>query len=249
MKTPQREIYDHYLSIGKFGNSKGTPKVYEQSYYMWKSYLGKYISNYDREGSRVLDIGCGLGQNLSVFSKLGFKQVEGIDVSQENIDFLNKYDFDVRLADAFKYLKETDKEFDIISMFDVIEHFTKAEIIEILSLIKSRLKPGGVLIIHTLNAQYPFWKSIFFADITHETALTPQSLDQFLNLAGFGDSTVVQINSFYLWHPNVIKRALRRLFLYTISAIVELAYRLLALSQGITLRNCKPNLISISYKK
>lgn len=248
MKNIQREIYGKYLTVGKFGKPNEILRSYEQSYCMWMSYLKKYIDSYDRNKSNVLDIGCGLGQNLFVFSKFGFKQVVGIDISQENFEFLSGKGFDVKRADALEYLKNKSDQFDIISMFDVLEHLTKAEIIEILGLIKNNLKPGGILIIHTLNAQHPFFGNIFFADITHETALTPKSLNQFLDLAEYNKIILLQINSFYIWHPNIVIRTTRKIFLGMISWCTESIYKSLALSQGIYLRNCKPNLVSISYK-
>jgi SAM-dependent methyltransferase len=72
-----------------------------------------------QSGIRILDVGCGTGANLEMLSKFG--EVEGVDVSDEAIEFCRK-----KGLMAQKGLAETlpfpDGTFDLTTALDVVEH-------------------------------------------------------------------------------------------------------------------------------
>ncbi len=68
----------------------------------------------------------------------------------------------------------------VITMLDILEHFTRAEMFELLSAVATRLAPGGRLIASVPNASSPRGLHTYFADITHETTFTPASLMEVL---------------------------------------------------------------------
>lgn len=70
-------------------------------------------------GLRILDVGCGTGANLEMLSQFG--QAEGVDVSDEALEFCRQKGLTVQkgLAETLPYADET---FDISTALDVIEH-------------------------------------------------------------------------------------------------------------------------------
>ena len=70
-------------------------------------------------GFRLLDIGCGTGANLEMLSQFG--SAEGVDVSDEALDFCRQKGLTVQkgLAETLPY---ADESFDITTALDVIEH-------------------------------------------------------------------------------------------------------------------------------
>jgi SAM-dependent methyltransferase len=68
---------------------------------------------------RILDVGCGTGANLEMLSQFG--AAEGVDVSDEALDFCRKKGLTVQkgLAETLPY---ADGTFDVTTALDVIEH-------------------------------------------------------------------------------------------------------------------------------
>lgn len=72
-----------------------------------------------RSEINILDIGCGTGANLEMLSQFG--TAEGVDVSDEALDFCRQKGLTVQkgLAETLPY---ADESFDITTALDVIEH-------------------------------------------------------------------------------------------------------------------------------
>jgi SAM-dependent methyltransferase len=70
-------------------------------------------------GIRILDVGCGTGANLDMLSQFG--NAEGVDVSEEALEYCRKKGLDVQkgLAEDLPFEDET---FDITTALDVVEH-------------------------------------------------------------------------------------------------------------------------------
>lgn len=173
-----------------------TPKSDE----VWAWVLDRISQNFDsilaslsRE-SRILDVACGVGYLEDYLLRNGFHNIESIDLSEEQIgiakqklqehglDFTGKVKF--ATADAFDYLRRSE-QFDLVAMFDIIEHFPKEEVGRLLQLSYAALRPGGSLLLRTINADNPFFGRFFFHDFTHETPFTPDSMRQCLAAVGF----------------------------------------------------------------
>jgi 2-polyprenyl-6-hydroxyphenyl methylase/3-demethylubiquinone-9 3-methyltransferase len=106
------------------------------------------------EGLRLLDIGCGGGLLSEPMTRLGF-QVTGVDASARNIGTASAHaaeqglQIDYRASTAEALLEAGEPPFDVILNMEVIEHV--ADPAAYLQDCARLLKPGGLMIVATLN--------------------------------------------------------------------------------------------------
>ena len=106
------------------------------------------------EGLRLLDIGCGGGLLSEPMTRLGF-QVTAVDASERNIGTASQHaaeqglSIDYRVSTAEDLLAAGEGPFDVILNMEVIEHV--ADPAEYLRTCAKLLKPGGLMIVATLN--------------------------------------------------------------------------------------------------
>lgn len=91
----------------------------------------------------------------------------------------------IKQEDLFEHLEINENTYDIIFCRDVLEHFTKNEIIEIFSLFYSALKTNGIIIIQVPNGFSPNYEKIFYSDFTHETLFSESSINQIIKSTGY----------------------------------------------------------------
>lgn len=152
-------------------------------------YLEKIVANHfpaDRN-VKILDVGCGYGLLLHVLRRLGYRNLAGIETSAEQVESARALGLDcVRRGDLLEVLRSgAESACDVIVAFDVLEHFTKDEVLDVLGLIFDSLKPGGTLLLHVPNGEAIFAGKVFFGDFTHQTAFTAKSLHQIAAYCGF----------------------------------------------------------------
>ncbi len=158
---------------------------------MYRGYrLPRYISGElpsDRK-SRILDIGCGLGQMLAALVKLGYEEAEGIDVSDAAVSACRDAGLAARrIDDIVDFCREqAEPSFDLVIMSHVLEHIEKASIVGTLREIRTRLlRPGCPLLVMVPNAQSATGCYWAYEDFTHTTLFTAGSLRYVLGAAGF----------------------------------------------------------------
>ena len=123
------------------------------------------------EGLRLLDIGCGGGLLCEPMTRLGFA-VTGVDASARNIGVASAHaeslglEIDCRCTTAEALLEGGEAAFDVILNMEVIEHVAdpRAYLIDCARL----LKPGGLMIVATLNRTL---KALAFAKVGAEYVL------------------------------------------------------------------------------
>jgi SAM-dependent methyltransferase len=82
-----------------------------------------------------------------------------------------------------------DATLDVVFTSNVLEHLTKAEVVDTLREVRRALKPGGRLII--IQPNYRYCASEYFDDYTHQTVFTHVSLADLLATSGFRVDRVV----------------------------------------------------------
>ena len=127
---------------------------------------------------KILDVGCGTGENVSFFSQLG--EVWGIDNSQEALDFCKKRGLNnVKLASSDN-TGYKENGFDAVTMFDLLEHVDEAPTLKEAARI---LKDDGLLVL-TLPS-YPWLWSKWDEELHHKRRYTAEKLSNVLTLNGF----------------------------------------------------------------
>lgn len=106
------------------------------------------------EGLRLLDIGCGGGLLSEPMTRLGF-HVVGVDASERNIGTASAHaaeqglQIDYRASTAEALVAAGEPLFDVVLNMEVIEHVADPR--EYLRSCASLLKPGGMMIVATMN--------------------------------------------------------------------------------------------------
>lgn len=97
-----------------------------KSYYNGLAYQCMIKPTHLPPGSRVLDIGCGIGLLVEQFSKLGY-EVAGVDVHQAALE-LSIYPDSCQLVNKTSQLDYPDAYFDLVVSREVLEHIPASDI-------------------------------------------------------------------------------------------------------------------------
>lgn len=156
----------------------------ESNFPAWNYYYATHLPKYKE--ARILDLGCGDGAFVHYLQRQGYSQAEGIDLSHEQIaEGQNIGIKNIQVADAFNYLQTISKPFDMIVARDLIEHFTRQEAFDLITLIQRCLSKDGRFMMQVPNGQGLYYTSIFYGDYTHEMAYTTTSVRQLFLNTGF----------------------------------------------------------------
>lgn len=157
---------------------------------------------------RIIDIGCGYGAFVSLMKEFGYHSTSGIDASQEMIEVSKTLNIkDIYHNDIMLFLCSCeDESFDVVTAIDVIEHFSKQELFELLFQLNRVIKKSGSLITHQPNAEGVFGNSVLYGDYTHELSFTRKSIDQILQVNGFSDIKSFEDKPLKYNYKGVIRR-------------------------------------------
>jgi SAM-dependent methyltransferase len=145
-----------------------------------------------RDGDKVLDIGAS-DRNLEPRIKAHYPRVvyKSLDVDQSQ-------------THDFYSMEQVNETFDVVLLFEVIEHMELRDGVEMLFKIYSRLEQGGRLILTTPNVFNP---SRFWRDATHKVAYCYDELGGILLGRGF------RIVSMYRTYNDAFHRFLFRVYI------------------------------------
>ena len=149
-----------------------------------------YVSLFDRR-SPVLDVGCGRGEFLDLLKARGI-DARGIDLNHEMAEACRARGLDVTEADAVAYLA-TVEDGSLAGIFSaqVVEHLQPAYLLRFLELAFHKLRPGGRLVLETLNpACWVAFFDSYIRDITHVWPLHPETLKYLVVASGFSGARV-----------------------------------------------------------
>lgn len=133
--------------------------------------------------ARILEIGFGSGQFLDWARENGF-DAWGIEQLEELCATAGDRGHNVLCGDIESALGQIDGKFDLIVLFDVCEHLTLPELVNMFSEAKSSLAPNGIVLARFPNAGSPFGGIAQYGDATHITPLTGSKIDQVARVSG-----------------------------------------------------------------
>lgn len=155
-----------------------------------------------KKNGRLLDLGCAMGFLIEEAKKWGY-DAYGVDISEYAVKIARKLVGEslVKLGkvEDLEKLFVRNNDFDIITMFDLIEHLQNPK--EVLLKIGRVMKPDAVLVIQTGDAG-SFWARImgknwhFFAPPQHFYFYSQKNMRELLRQSGY---EVVKIQKVGKW--------------------------------------------------
>ena len=101
------------------------------------------------KNKKILDIGCGTGEFLKNYHDLN-NQCLGIDI-QQNFKFKNKIGFTLINTDVNNFIKNNKKKFDIIFIFEFLEHLNLSDRDFLFKNLFKLLNKNSLIFVSTLN--------------------------------------------------------------------------------------------------
>jgi SAM-dependent methyltransferase len=173
--TPALDAYKYLAFEDRFRGSREDIRARMESYLP-----------FFEAASDVLDVGCGRGEFVELLAGAGIS-ARGIDLNHEMAEHCRARGLDVTEADAVGYLSSLpDGALGGVFAAQVVEHLQPAYLLSFLELAFHKLRPGGRLVLETLNPTcwVAFFES-YIRDITHVWPLHPETLQFLVVASGF----------------------------------------------------------------
>jgi SAM-dependent methyltransferase len=137
----------------------------------------------------VIDAGCGRGELLDVLREVRLA-ARGVDLDAELVAYCRgKGHEDVEQGDAIAYLESLEPgSAGAICSMQVVEHMDGDALERLLRAAHRALRPGGPLIVETVNPHSAWALKAFWVDLTHEQPVFPEVLLQLCRQAGFTEA-------------------------------------------------------------
>lgn len=207
MTAYREQLYTNYTSTQENRLGEDESQLFaQQVFYFTKELVPLLPKN---KQATILDIGCGNGAMIKAVSNSGYVNVQGIDLSPEQIESAKAMGIaNVSCIGVDDFLNAHNRGFDLIMAIDVIEHFTKSELVEYLNKIKKALNSGGMVLFRTPNMDAPLTSVYSYGDFTHECLLNKSSAEQVMASAGF---TQIEVLPSMILAQGIIKETLRKI--------------------------------------
>jgi SAM-dependent methyltransferase len=164
----------------------------------------------------VLDMGCGRGEWLELMGEEGFS-AHGVDLDAGMLAACQERGFSVEQSDVLEALKRLpDASQCVVSGFHIAEHVPFTTLQEMVTEALHVLKPAGLLILETPNAENLVVGSCsFYLDPTHQRPLPPLLLSFLTEYAGFTRNKILRLQE----SPELAAHAARVSLLQVLSGV------------------------------
>lgn len=139
----------------------------------------------------VFDGGCGRGEFLDLLAAEGIDFI-GVDLDPTMVARCREKGYEnVEEGDMIAALEKVEPgSLGAIFSAQVIEHMPFEDLQRFLELGRSRLRPGGLMIVETVNPHSPAALKAFWVDPTHQHPLFPEVVLELCELAGYASGDV-----------------------------------------------------------
>lgn len=135
-----------------------------------------------KEGDDILEIGFGEGLFLDWAKESGFT-ITGVEINKDFYTLAKERGHTVHLGDAKESLPDSDKKYNGIFLFDVLEHLTLEEISDLFDFFQIILGKNGKILMRVPNGGSPFGRYLQHSDATHVTVLTGSKIQDIAQLS------------------------------------------------------------------
>lgn len=137
------------------------------------------------ERGPVADLGCGRGEMLDVLNGAGIEAF-GVDGDPRQVERGRARSLRIEQADLRDWLAaRPENSLGAITLLQVFEHLDLRDQILVLESALRALRPGGVLLIETVNPHCPEALEWFYIDPTHRRPVYPELAQFLMEKAGF----------------------------------------------------------------
>lgn len=142
----------------------------------------------------ALDLGCGRGEWLQLLQNNGV-QARGVDLDEGMLQACHELNLQAEQGDAIAALQALpDNSLSVVSGFHIVEHIEFSQVQQIAEEALRVLKPGGLLILETPNAEnLVVGTHNFYLDPTHIRPVPHILLAFVTELAGFSRNKVLRL--------------------------------------------------------
>lgn len=160
-----------------------------------------------KQTDSLLDVGCGVGNEIRVLKMLGYNKVFGVDPYINEAVYVNN-DLLVQKQEVFK----VDKKFNFITMHHSFEHVIQP--LEVLKKLYSLLENNGKIMIRIpVAASYAFEKYghswVQFDAPRHTFLHTESSMQIMCNQVGLNiDEVIYDSTSFQFWGSDIVQKGI-----------------------------------------
>ena len=222
-KPAYSKYYDDYLVFARGNQSVAATR---KQFTVWDKYYGRFLPKDKRV--KIVDIGCGGGEIVFWLRERGYENVIGVEADRNQVESAKKFNLsNIELGDFREFLRNRKNYFDCIMARDVIEHFDKTEIFEVLDILYAALKGGGTMIIQTPNAASFLGNYYRYYDFTHCLCFSRTSLHHVLKTAGFSEVVFCPVRPVVHGLKSFVRH-----FFWRFIELVQAVYLLIATGSG-----------------
>jgi SAM-dependent methyltransferase len=176
--APSSALFDY---VGFERRFRGDPEAVAAT--LAERYLDLLVAN-----PPVVDIGCGRAELVELLTRRGVEAI-GVDTDPSMVAEARDRGLDVRQVDGSSFLRQREPgSVGAIIATHLVEHLEFADLVELLELAATRLRPGGLFIAETPNpTSLVVLGNSFILDPTHLRPLHPSLLTFLCEGAGFRD--------------------------------------------------------------
>lgn len=194
-------------------SSRSIEEWMNRNYYYFNILIPKYCESF--EGKKILELGSGIGGFLNYLMLKGIDDYLGVDNSEEQLEMCRRYVTDkIVKDDAINFLRNNEITYDIIFLFDLIEHIKYSQISEFTSLLYNSLNDNGKLLVRTPNMGIITGLRSRYLDFTHRIGFTEESIKQVFSESNF--SKIEISNDIVGWKRlmmiRIFQRSLEKLY-------------------------------------
>lgn len=200
----RKYLFKNYISIRFKDRTDFAKKKLKLEFNSYDRNYQNYLPQ--NKNANILEIGFGTGYFLKYLLMQGYKNIYGIELSDEETEFVKKnVHNNVECVESTEdFLDKHQNEYDFIYMSQVLEHIPKDNTIDLLRKIKKSLKDNGIFVANTPNINNPLNIFTFGADFTHEFIFSPESLSQVCKIANFSDIKIFPFKEENIsWHGKI----------------------------------------------
>lgn len=240
----RKVLYANYHTT-QSGRASGTDarSLFDREKEQFRREILPLISEFPKD-ARIFDMGCGSGSMLKALQEAGYTNARGMDISEEQVALAKSLGVhNVETGDALQHLASGNAQYDLVLGMDIIEHFTKDELVELLQWVQGCLTAKGRAVFRTPNLDAPMASVFANGDFTHENYMNASSAQQVCRACGFAS---VELRPSLMRVSNPLKELLRRFFF----AVWRIRLKVLLFATARSSRNVlfSPNMIILAAK-